>query len=92
MQHELGLGRGPGGEIEQHGIAGRGRRVRREALRFGIGFLVVMPTRNRRTDRDAPEPRGELIELTGLAGGGDHRTDPAARDAVGQILQVFPVT
>ncbi len=49
-----------------------------------FGFLVVMPTRNRRTDRDAQEPRRELIELTGLAGEG---ADPAPCDAVGQILR-----
>ena len=52
---------------------------------LAIGRLIAMPARNRSTDRDAPEAGGKLAELAGLGRGGDHRADPAAGDAVGQI-------
>jgi hypothetical protein len=44
-----------------------------------------MPARDGSTDRDAPEAGGKLAELAGLGRGGDHRADPAAGDAIGQI-------
>src|SRR5262249_9344674 len=44
MQHELGLGRRPGGEIEQQRIARRGVSVRRERGRNLADSAIVDPT------------------------------------------------
>ena len=85
MQHELGLRRGSGGEVEQHRIVGVGLRVRRERGGRLQEIVVAIPARRRVADRDPGELLLEALELGGIAGGGHDMLRPPAREPVGEI-------
>ena len=88
VPHQLGLGGGARGEIEQERIVGVGRTVRRELGRPFVGIAERLPAvdrrRTRRDERDAvARQAGALGDLV-LVGHDHART--AALDAVGQLL------
>jgi len=90
VQHQLGLGRGARGEVQEQRVVGPGRGVgdvRRGRLQRG---RVVLPARRhlarRSTDHDARVIAGEHVELGRGRRSADHVPDGTALEAVGQIV------
>ena len=86
VQDQLRLAGGAGGEIEQQRIGRPGLAVRHECGRRRIGVLVVLPARRRAADDDPRVVAGEVVELGGIRGAGDHVAHPAAGEAVEQVV------
>ena len=80
---ELGPGGGPRGEVEEEGVGGRGAGVRQRLDVDGVRVVQVGPAVGR-PDAD-PHQVGQVGELAGLVGGGDHGASPAARGTVGEV-------
>ena len=66
VQHELGLRRRAGGEIEQHRIVGVGLAVGRERGGRLQEIVVAMPARRRVADRDPGQLLLEAVEFRGV--------------------------
>ena len=63
VHHQLGLGRGAGGEVELQRIAGAGLTVRLECRWRSIALLVLMPALHLAADRDAGTASASLFNL-----------------------------
>ncbi|MCY1347415.1 hypothetical protein D9M69_335220 [compost metagenome] len=86
VQHQLGLGGGAGGEVEQQRIGGQGDAVRLEFAGAGEGVGVVDPARHRLPDADTGVVARQAVELRGIGAAGDDVADPAAVEAVAQVF------
>ncbi len=84
VQHELRLGRGAGGEVEQQRIRRARLALRREGSRALQQRVVLRPARGA-ADRDARDGGIEPLELRRIAAIGDDVPHPPAREAVPQV-------
>ena len=83
---QLGLGRGPRGEVQQQRVAGQGHAVRRVLRRGGERVVVAQPAVGRLAHRDRRPPRPRHgAELRRLRRLGDHVPDVAPGDPVGDV-------
>src|SRR3954468_4477397 len=81
---QLRLARRTGGEVQQQGVVGGGVDPMDRAVVAGrVG--VLQPALDRIADGDADAVVGDSGVPSGVGAGGDHRTDVAAGDAVGQV-------
>ena len=86
VQHQLGLGGGAGGEIEQQRVFGPGFAIGGE---FGGGFgeaLVGGPAGRSAADGDQAEALFHAVELRALVRHGDDEAGAAAIQAVAQLV------
>ncbi|MNQ49378.1 hypothetical protein D3C85_632880 [compost metagenome] len=86
VQHQLGLGGGAGGEVEQQRVAGQGGAIRLELAGEVEGIAMVDPARHRLADADAGVVAGQAVELLGIGAAGDDVADPSAVEAVAQVF------
>ena len=88
VEDQLRLGRRARGEIEQQGVARPGLAVGDELRRRVVPGLPAVPARRGPADRDPGVVAGQVGEFGGVLGGGDDMADPAAGEAVGEIVAV----
>ena len=85
VQHELRLGRGAGGEIEQHRIGRVRRRIRLEVGRGGQQRIVGVPAGHRRAHRDADDRGIPGVEFRRVLARRDNVAHPATGDTLGEV-------
>ena len=83
--HQLGLGCGAGGEVDQQRIVNGGPRSERPGSDDVGGLRVAMPAGGVGAHHDAVVVAVDVVELGGVGGVGDHDARPTAGDAVGAL-------
>ena len=86
VQHQLGLGGGARGEVQQQRVVDAGHAVRGEDVGLCRSLLEGLPARGRATHGDAPEIARQVLELVGVRLADHHMPDLAALDAVDEVF------
>ena len=87
VEHQLGLGRRPAGEVEQHRVVDVGLAVRHEVRGLVVGVVEGDPAGHLLPHHDAGEVAGESAHLLGAVGVGDDVLDLAAHHPVLDVLR-----